>query len=285
MSFFENKIPGYLTDKKNTVRQLIFTSVFALVFINLYAPFGVGNWNNQTDLNRFLYSSGLILSGLLVIAVSRIIMHQFNKKKEINNLTYIFWIAAEIISLSVVYVILQHIVIEKIMDIGYALKDSLKKTSLVLLLPYTISYLYLSWVEKNDLIRKLSTENGNERNKSPIMIPFRDEKGELKFSIKRNDLLYLEAADNYVMIYYMDENSIQKFMIRNSMKNLEGSLKNMGIIRCHRSYCVNIDKVKIVRKETDGLVLELDAPVRKNLPISLSYVEQVMTMFSGSGLS
>lgn len=283
MTFFEKKIPSYLTNKKNTVSQLIFTSVFALVFINLYSPFGVGTWNRLTQIHMLVYSSGLILAGLLVIAISRIIMHQVTKKKGISNLNYILWIAAEIISLSVVYVILQHFIIEKIEDVVTAIELSLRKTSLVLLLPYTISYLYFSWVEKNATIEELSKKKNSEKPVPPSMIPFKDEKGDLKFSVKRNDFLYLEAADNYVIIYYLNGNELQKFMIRNSMKKLEDNLKDYGIVRCHRSYSVNFDKVKIVRKESDGLVLELDAPVKKNLPISSTYVGQVMAMFSGMG--
>ena len=38
----------------------------------------------------------VILAGLLIIALSRIIMHQVFKKKELNYLTYILWITIEI---------------------------------------------------------------------------------------------------------------------------------------------------------------------------------------------
>lgn len=281
MNFFENKIPSYLTDKKNTVRQLLFTSLFALVFINLYSPFGVGTWTGPTQIHLLVYSSGLILAGLLVIALSRIIMHQVTRKRTLTNLGYMAWIAMEILSLSVVYVILQHFIIEKTDNIINALEESLKKTALVLLLPYTISYLYFSWVQKNSELERLSRSKNGEKPLSPSMIPFRDEKGELRFSVKKADLLYLEAADNYVIINYLDGKEQQKFMIRNSMKSLEDNFKSMGIVRCHRSYCVNLDRVKIVRKEADGLVLELDSPLKKSIPISQTYVEQVMVMFSG----
>ena len=47
------------------------------------------------------------------------------------------------------------------------------------------------------------------------MIPFRDEKGELRFSVKSKDVLYMEAADNYVSIHYIDRGKDASYMVRN----------------------------------------------------------------------
>lgn len=280
MTILDTKIPDFLTDKRNTTRQLIFTSGFALVFINLYSPFGVNTWYNLTEPQLFFYSSLVILAGLLIIAISRIIMYQFTKKRSLSIGNYILWIAAEIISLSAVYVLLQQIFISRTEDILSSYKESLKITTLVLLLPYTLSYLYFSWLEKNRKLEQLSQLKNSEKPFIPPFIPFKDERGELRFSIKTEDLLYLEAADNYVIIYYMDGKAIGKFMIRNSLKNFEKVLSDFGVIRCHRSYMVNFARVKIIKKEKDGLVLEIDAIDHKNLPVSDTYVKDVMIMFS-----
>ena len=280
MTFFETKIPDFLTDKRNTTRQLIFTSLFALVFINLYAPFGVNTWFDLTEPQLFFYSSLVILAGLLIIAISRIIMYQLTRKKRLNNGNYVLWITAEIISLSAVYVVLQNFIIAPSDDILASYKESLKITTLVLLLPYTISYLYLAWMEKNRKIEQLSRKRDIEKPVLPQMLPFRDEKGELRFSVKPEELMYLEASDNYVIIHYLDGKSHEKFMIRNSLKNIEIQMKDMGIIRCHRSYMVNFSRVKIIRKERDGLVLEIDAPGKQSLPISGTYVKEVLRTFS-----
>ena len=34
-------LPGYLTEKGNIVTHILFTAGFALLFLNLYTPFGV----------------------------------------------------------------------------------------------------------------------------------------------------------------------------------------------------------------------------------------------------
>lgn len=280
MPFFDKKIPLFLTDRKNTIRQLIFTSIFALVFINLYSPFGLDTWANLLQVQLFFYSSLVIIGGLLIIAISRIIMHQVFKKKELNNLTYILWITAEIISLASIYVLFQYVFTSKPDDVILAFEASLKKTALVLLFPYTLSFLYFSWVEKSKKLEELSEMSKMEKPRPPSMVPFRDEKNELRFSVKTMDLLYLEAADNYVIIHYLDGDKVANFMIRNSMKNIEQGMREFGIVRCHRSYMVNFDRVKIVKREQDGLVLELDSPTKRLLPISRTYVDEVMALFS-----
>lgn len=277
---FEHKIPDFLTDRRNTIRQVLFTAVFALVFINLYRPFGVDTWQHVTRAKLFFSSSLVILAGMLVIAISRIIMLRVSKNKSLTMGGYIGWIAAEIVSMAIVYVILQQVFITNVEDIFEAFKESLKITALVLLFPYTITILYFSWQEKNRKIVELINSNNRKNHQGPMMVPFRDEKGSLRFSLKKNDLLYLEAADNYVIIHYLDNGKDSNYMIRNSLKNMEEELMPQAILRCHRSYMVNFDRVKIVRKEKDGLVLELEGAKRLTLPISQSYVDKVMKMFS-----
>jgi hypothetical protein len=188
MSFFERKIPDYLTKRKNTTRQVLFTAVFALVFINLYSPFGVDKWYDANKTQTFLYSSLVILTGLLIIAISRIILYHSFRNKSMTNGSYIIWIAAEIISLSVVYLILQRVFISTEEELVTDFKSSLKVTALVLLLPYTISYLYFSWLENNNKLEELSEKRSNTGPVLPLMMPFHDEKGELRFSVKSEDL-------------------------------------------------------------------------------------------------
>ena len=69
----QKPVPRYLTEKKNLVRLVLFTALFALIFINLYSPFGADKWFDVTRLEFFTYSSLVILTGVLVVVISRII--------------------------------------------------------------------------------------------------------------------------------------------------------------------------------------------------------------------
>jgi len=282
MTILEKYIPVYLTEKSNIIRQIIFTALFALIFINLYAPFGVKTWFNVTKLQLFLYSSLLILTGVLVVVASRIIMYNYCKRRRLTYPGYISWVAGEIFFMALVYTILIKTVTGDPRDFLEILNKSIKITALVLLLPYLILWLYFALREKNVQLRVLE-EVDPPGSKPSKMIPFFDEKGTLRFSVKQEDVLFLEAADNYVNIHYLDGQKSAKFMIRNSMKSLSDGFPGSSLVRCHRSYLVNFDRVKIIRKEKDGLHLELDIPEKTNLPVSKTFIQEVLNRFSTIG--
>jgi DNA-binding LytR/AlgR family response regulator len=61
---------------------------------------------------------------------------------------------------------------------------------------------------------------------------------------------------------------------------MEEKFSGTEIIRCHRSYMVNFEKVKVIKKDKDGLKLELDNPSVTDIPVSKTYVDNVMQTFS-----
>lgn len=111
------------------------------------------------------------------------------------------------------------------------------------------------------------------------MIHLRDEKGVLRMSLKHSDLLTLQGSDNYVTVCYQGQERLHRFMLRNTLRTLEEELKEEAIIRCHRSWLVNIEKVKLIRREKEGLLLELDSTPPSEVPVSRTYMHQVLAAF------
>lgn len=272
------KIPSYLTEKRNITRLIIFTAAFALIFINIYSPFGVTTWYKVTKPELLFYSSLIILTGVLVVVISRIILYQVVKRGiRITIGNFIFWIAAEVFSMALFYVLYEIFIMAEKRTFWELYKISFTNTALVLLLPYSITWLYFSWIDKNKQIQKLY-ESG-EVPEAKGMLPFKDEKGIMRISVKTADLLYLQAADNYVTIFYNHQQKPAKYMLRSSLKMIETDLTYSPLIRCHRSYMVNFEKVKIIRREKDGLKLELESPVPIEIPVSKTYMEEVFKAF------
>ncbi len=275
----QKPIAPYLVEKGNIVRLIIFTALFALVFINIYSPFGADKWFNLTKLQFFTYSSIVILTGVLVVVISRIIMYHVCKKRTINLIHFLVWIGAEILFMASFYALFQKFVLKDSRIFTDLVKISARNTALVLLLPYSISWLYLSWrdkKEKIDRMEEITSISGSPKE----MIPFFDDKSVLKFSVKKENLLYLESTENYLNICYLNNGKISRYMLRDTMKKMEEKFAGTEIIRCHRSYMVNFDKVKVIRKEKDGLKLDFDNPQITDIPVSRTYVDNVMETFS-----
>jgi hypothetical protein len=273
-------IPKYLTERGNIIRLILLTAAFALVFINIYAPFGVETWYNVTRGELLFYSSLVILTGVLVVVISRIAMYWVSKRVSINHWQYIAWVLAEVFFMALFYAIYEKFILADARFFPDILYAAVKNTALVLLLPYSVLWLYFSWREKKIQLAKLSEDVTIAGDTAKSMIPFYDEKGVLRFSVKGENLIYLESADNYVNIHYTDKGRMTRFMLRNTLKKIEETLKDSPVIRCHRSYMVNFDKVKVLRKDRDELLLELDAPNALSIPVSKTYAESVMQVFT-----
>jgi hypothetical protein len=278
-----NKIPEYLYNKRNNVKTIIFTALFALLFINLFQPFGSRSWYPDiSDTKYFVFSSLIILTGMLVVVVSRVILIICSKKRSLYYWHYSIWILCEIIAMAIFYTLFSILIPKDGInrEVTEIFERSLYNTALVLLLPYTITWLYLSWKDKSRLLEIIEQENSQNK-QTKTLIAFHDEKGDLKISIMLENLLYIESADNYATIFYINKQSRSHYMIRNSLKWMEENLiKDTPLVRCHRSFIVNLDKVKILKKEKSGIMLELDAENSPDIPVSKTYYQSFMDKFS-----
>ena len=89
-------------------------------------------------------------------------------------------------------------------------------------------------------------------------------------------VLYISAEENYVNIFYMEKDKLRKFVLRNTMKNLEQTCTQNGLFRCHRSYYINRRHVSSIRKDKDNIILaELDSQERIHIPVSKRYYESL----------
>jgi len=112
------------------------------------------------------------------------------------------------------------------------------------------------------------------------MYHFYDERGDLKLSVKSDYLYYLEAADNYVKIYYLHGGKLQNLLIRNSLKNIEWRYKDTKLKRCHRSYLINLDKVQMVKRIDGDVYMDFNESKVKPVPLSKAYADPLMEYFA-----
>lgn len=280
------KIPAYLYEKGNIVRLVLFTALFALLFINIFQPFGSRSWYPDiSDFSYFFFSSLVILTGMLVVVVSRWLMYLFSKKHDIVYWQYILWIAGEVFIMALFYSIFVKFITEAGRDRDFfdVFIQSAKNTAWVLLLPYSILWLYFALRDKNKLLQQTleaNSEEIKEQAKKPLLA-FLDEKGEFRISVMLDNILYIESADNYVTIHYLNKSKLSHYLLRNSLKWIDENLtQDTPLVRCHRSYIVNLDNVKVVQKTKDGIFLELDTLNTPDIPVSKTYYTSVMNKFS-----
>lgn len=278
-------IPSFIYKKSNQVTMIIFVPIFALVFINIYRPLDFDkvdadflSWLNiSRELAVQLITILMILVGMAVVAISRSIMGWYTKKREksMSYVKYITWVASEIVFMAAIYTVAAMFT-DTGKDVVTLFQNSLMKTILILLIPYVMCYIYFIWQERVSQLRIIRERLAdNETVLQAAYIQILDDKGEMRLSVRRENLLLIESADNYICVWYISNNALKKVLVRNTMKQVAMQLANTRVVRCHRSYMVNLDIIKVLRREKEGVFIELGVEGVPDVPISKTYADSV----------
>lgn len=139
------------------------------------------------------------------------------------------------------------------------------KTITIGILPTIIFVFYLekSLYKSHQLLALETIEKlNNSRNRKndyseKNIIISRDTKE--KIEIPFNDLLCIKAEENYCIYFFKKENVVEKVMIRSSLKKIEQTfIKSDEIIRCHKSYIINLSKVSDITGNARGYFFSIE---------------------------
>ncbi len=279
-------IPSFIYKKKNQITMVLFVPLFALLFILIYKPLDFDTldekllpWLNIAyDLKITLLSIVIVLIGMAVAAVSRLIMTSYAKRHPLSYVKYIAWVALEILIMVMIYTAATYFLIDLSggTTLSSIFRNTLFKAILILLIPYVISYIYFIWQERvGELkaIRKRLEEDENALQKAYIQIC--DEKGKMQLSVRREKLIVIESADNYVCVWYLNGDQPKRVMVRTTLKQIASQLADTHVLRCHRSYMVNLDHIKVLRREKEGIFVEFGIEGIPDIPISKTYAESI----------
>ena len=275
-------IPKYLTTRQNLTRLVLWTALYAWLFISIYQPFNSRNWVPQmSEWHYFLWGTLVVLVAMTIIAISRMIMCYYCKKHSLSYFGYSLWVAAEILAMSLVYAIFPLLTTSKGMDNFLSTwGDAAVYTFFVLLIPYAIVILALILLHYREQLEAI--EAGKHKDEDELLNPqpdrfnFYDDKNELKLSLRPDTLFYMEAADNYVMIHYTNQGKLQHYMLRTTLRDIEDKYRDAGLRRTHRSFIVNFSRVHLLKRTNEGLMLDFDTEGVPNIPVSKTYVDAVM---------
>jgi len=116
--------------------------------------------------------------------------------------------------------------------------------------------------------------------KKSDLIVFKDDKGVTCFSVQISALYYIQSDTNYITLFYSCQGKLEKYLMRSSLRMVLEQNANDNLVRCHRSYIVNFEKVKLYKKDRDGGVIELSHDQLPPIPVSKSHLENVLHKFN-----
>lgn len=244
--------------------------VFGILFVNLFVPFNINQWSKDSGLEEFLRLSGFGMIAGLVLLVSQIGLRKLFGPDHFRVWTFLVWFIGELSLMAILFIVYQS---NNNMNIRLFLKDipdSFKYTLLGIVIPYSLVLLVLALIFQKTKIVLLQEKIEEPLPDKPVLIDLADEKGTIRFSVSAGQLLYFEAADNYVFVYYMNGNKPEKQILRNSMKKIEKQLDGTSFKRCHRSFLVNLQKVEVVDYGQSKCRIKLSG-LEQWLPVSRNF--------------
>ena len=294
------RLPHYLIERNNLVVQVAISVLFAIAFLSLYVPLSNTRtaWFSVEDEGKFIYTAFFIISSTIFLVLSRIMM--FYSSKRLIRFTYpifILWTLLEIILIGLFHAYIS-LSIMHVETYSHALiiGKSILITFIALGFPFIVTDLSFAIIDAQRVLRiaksviKSNESNAQKTQKTssgepmvtdnPDIINFNDYTGALKFTVKLENIYYIKAEGNYVNVYYNNKGGISSFVLRNKIQAIEDSLAGTPLMRCHRTYIVNSNNIKLIRTEVDGYFIDFNQPGLESVPISKTYSEKIAKRFT-----
>jgi hypothetical protein len=272
-----NKPYPFNDDLKFNSIIIFFISVGVLLFLLLFQPFNIGQLPAPEKyylIIGFGVITFLCLSFNLLVLPSLVpkifISSKWNVKKEI------FW------NLWILFTILTaYFFYSKVLGVLKFDFNMVIKLVFTAIIPIT----GLIIVNRNKMLRsriKLESEI-NKKLKDHKMIQemivyFNSDYQKDSLAIKVSMLLFIRSANNYIEVFWKETDAVKHQMVRCSMAYAEEILKeHKFIVKCHRSYMVNINYIDRFEGNLQGYKLYFEN-VNFPIPVSKNFASKLQEL-------
>jgi hypothetical protein len=123
--------------------------------------------------------------------------------------------------------------------------------------------------ERKKIQRQVEKYEADNLNKS---IEFISETNTDNLTLLISEVVFIQSADNYVEIAYMNGDNLRKKLIRNTLKNIELFIKQYSnFIRCHRTCIVNMHYIEKLHQDYSSHWITIKGSNEK-IPVSRQYL-------------
>ncbi len=274
----------FLTSRSAISIFLVLGLLLAVVIVVFLQPVGLlGNTTQTSSISPLSQVALMTVAGYLTVVFSRWILYAVSRHKELSLSSLTIWLSVELLlCVSAAVFTLWLVSGGGPLRLGPLAGDILLGNIGIFLVPNIISFQEFRIHELKSKLRQSAVLQQTFQPTTHLPdqhINFYEKGGRLALTTRCSNVLYIEAADNYANIHYIIDGKEDTFILHNSLKDIEKDCLAMGLLRCHRGYMVNVDNVKLMRKERGNLLLELKQTTR-TIPVSKSYSSSVIRYFS-----
>lgn len=301
----EREIPKFLVSRRYISVMITFIVLFSILFMVIYDPFSLAVWFSTDDMMRFSFTILFYFSAVVLLIFSRSLMYSLQDRILLTPWRYVWWIMSENVAISLLYTIITIIFFSQPdVSIPEVATRALFCVTMILAIPNALVSFYATYrskceeleatqyelqrlrdeynraVEQAERDRLSSPAAKQNTERAPRMVHLHDNNGVLRLTINIESLCYLESEDNYIKVHYIHNDKLASYMLRCRTRDIEQTLQGTGMVRCHRSYIVNIRRIQFIGEEHRMHYVTLDCDGVKRIPVSKSYYEKLLTMLN-----
>lgn len=287
------KAPRFLLESRTLAGSVVAIVLFSIIFMLIYGPYSSTSWLtllvDQSQgtgwVNRFYSVMASVLFYLVAIAflgLSKVVLYYVGKKVQLYNGHLVSWIGGEVVLISLIYTVFT--ILLNLANPNLFLPiwgRAVLVLSFIIVVPYIICLQHATNRHQSQLLDRLGMNMVNDKveGADSKLINLVDSTGKLKMSINVDSLYYVESQDNYVKIYYDSDGKLCNYMLRSTTKSIETKFGEW-LVRCHRGYLVNKNKIRIFRNDRDGMYICLMHDNIRQIPVSKSYASNIQRVIA-----
>lgn len=258
----------YFYRTEETWIYIIFPGLFTFLFLLFFQPFGVNNYDPTEKISPLFFFTMFAMGATVSfgLAFNELVLRPLFIKAPFTQGSRLIWILWTLILLSTLVFLLYN-TFGNWHDLYWtSYFQFIGNISAMAILPLGIVFAYFQF-------RKLKHNPKGEGAPKPdiSLLRFSSPNAKDLLVVPAETVVFIESQDNYAAIYYGSHKGLKKHLIRSSLKSLETQLADTSLIRCHRTFIVNIQQVLSYTGNKHGLQLSLKN-LGKEIPVSRSYV-------------
>ncbi len=275
----KNELPKPLFRKGYMLNSVIFVLLFSIVFMAVYQPFSATAWISFVPERNLYITLLFYMVCLVAMFFSKQALFWVQNNFVFGRRTLAAWVLSEFVVIALIYAVFTSVFFGMSITPMLVLRISFS-VALILAIPYAFVIIYAQYQSKREELELLKLQRHNRPSSEEQLVRLYDSNGVLKLSINEGAIYYVESQDNYVQIYYDLDDKLHSYMLRCRTQRLEEMLIGTSLVRCHRSYIVNLKRVKFFKNEHDHGTITLSHASAKPIPVSKSYYKVITELIA-----
>jgi hypothetical protein len=249
-------------------------SLFIYLFLVFFQPFGVNNYRPESFPSMELLVG---LSPMVFLVCATILINEFFIRPKIvtstNTGPLSLWFVYEFIAIGTIsFFIYNFLGGFHDFSLPSYFKHVLEVSSILIFPFFAILFFYRYRVIERKYEEALWVSKEQSNQNELVLITGDYKKDEIALEVQ--NMLFIEAEDNYVGLHFQENGVHKKYLIRSTLTKMEKQFTGNLIIRCHRSFIVNLYKLESFKTRSGNLFLKLKL-VENEIPVSKSFKPEV----------